>query len=108
MSKIICVSGGFDGIHLGHINMFRDASKYGQVVAILNSDLWLDRKKGYHLMCWNDRAEILKSIRYINDVVSVNDINGGTVGEALKIVLPDYFGNGGDRIYTNTPEVAIC
>ena len=106
--KIICLSGGFDPIHRGHLEMFRDAKAYGKVLVILNSDIWLDRKKGYHLMDWDDRAEILKSFRFVDDVVPVDDINGGTVCEALRIIKPDYFGNGGDRTQTNTPEVALC
>ena len=108
MSKVICISGGFDPLHLGTLNMIRDAKVYGKVIVVLNSDVWLDRKKGYHLMCWEDRAEILKAIKYVDEVVAVNDINGGTVCDALKMIRPDYFGNGGDRVYANTPEVALC
>jgi len=106
--KIICVSGGFDPAHRGHVELFKDASAYGKVVVILNSDTWLDRKKGYHLMDWEDRAEILKAFKYIDDVVAVDDLNGGTVCEALKIIKPDFFGNGGDRTKLNTPEAALC
>lgn len=67
--KTICLSGGFDPIHRGHLEMFKDAAVYGKVIIILNSDLWLDRKKGYHLMNWEDRAELLKSIKYIDSIV---------------------------------------
>ena len=50
MKKIIAVSGGFDPIHIGHVRMIREASKYGDVIVILNSDDWLVRKKGYKFM----------------------------------------------------------
>ena len=42
MNDIILVSGGFDPIHSGHINLIKDASKYGDVVVLLNSDNWLN------------------------------------------------------------------
>ena len=38
MNKIVLVSGGFDPIHSGHIALIKDASNYGEVVVLLNSD----------------------------------------------------------------------
>ena len=46
MNDIILVSGGFDPIHSGHIYLIEDASRYGDVVVLLNSDAWLAQKKG--------------------------------------------------------------
>lgn len=106
-NKIICVSGGMDPVHSGHIKMIKDASKYGDVVVILNSDDWLIRKKGYKFMSWNERAEILASIKGVVGVEPVDDFDG-TVCEALKRIKPDYFANGGDRKSDNTPETSIC
>jgi len=106
--KIIALSGGFDPLHRGHLEMIKDAAVYGKVIIILNSDLWLERKKGYHFMDWEDRAEILKALRYVDDVIPVEDANGGTVCEALCQMKPDFFGNGGDRNESNTPEVFVC
>ena len=34
----VAVSGGFDPIHKGHVQMIEEASNYGQVIVILNSD----------------------------------------------------------------------
>ena len=47
---LIAVSGGFDPVHIGHVRMIRDASRYGDVMVIINSDDWLQRKKGYVFM----------------------------------------------------------
>ena len=58
--KTICVSGGFDPVHIGHLRMIQEASKYGHVVAIVNSDDWLMRKKGYIFMPFDERCEILE------------------------------------------------
>ena len=37
MHNIVLVSGGFDPIHSGHIKLISEASKYGDVVVLLNS-----------------------------------------------------------------------
>ena len=36
--KISLISGGFDPLHSGHIEYFKEAAKYGDVVVLLNSD----------------------------------------------------------------------
>lgn len=105
--KIIALSGGADPVHAGHVAMLEDASKYGDVVWILNSDEWLRRKKGYVFMPWEERAKIMRAFRHIVDVVEVDD-KEGTVCEALRRIKPDYFGNGGDRTNQNTPERSLC
>lgn len=105
--KKIALSGGFDPLHVGHLSMINDASKYGYVIVILNSDDWLCRKKGYNLMSWDDRKEILMNMKNVHDVVKVDDTDG-TVCEALRRIRPHYFGNGGDRTKKNTPEQTVC
>lgn len=106
-NKIICLSGGMDPIHIGHIRMIKEAAEYGDVVIILNSDDWLIRKKGFYFMGWEERSEILMSIKGVVAVESVDD-SDGTVCEALNRIKPDYFANGGDRTNENTPEVFLC
>ena len=101
------VSGGFDPVHAGHIRMIRDASKYGNVIVIANSDAWLHEKKGFVFMDFNQRAEILNSIKGVIRVDSVDD-SDGTVCEAIRRLQPTYFANGGDRGKTNTPEQDVC
>lgn len=103
----IALSGGFDCPHKGHYRMFKEAKAYGLVIAILNSDAWLMRKKGYVFMTFDERKEILESSKYIDVVIAVDD-SDDSVCEALKGVRPDYFGNGGDRKSDNTPEVKLC
>tara|TARA_Y100000592_G_C5375238_1_gene270607 strand:- start:156 stop:599 length:444 start_codon:yes stop_codon:yes gene_type:complete len=103
----IAVSGGFDPIHKGHVQMIREAAEYGQVIVILNSDDWLIRKKGYKFMPFEERAYIAGSIKGVSVVMNVDD-SDGTVCAALKRMKPDYFANGGDRYDTNTPEMEVC
>ncbi len=103
--KRIAISGGFDPIHPGHIAMIENAAKYGEVHIIVNSDDWLIRKKGFFFQPWIDRKKILEA--YTPHVHAVDDADG-TVCEALRRIKPDYFGNGGDRVKTNTPELNVC
>lgn len=104
---IIAVSGGFDPVHIGHVRMIQDASRYGDVMVIINSDDWLMRKKGYVFMPWEERAEIMGNIKGVKIVTQVDD-SDGTVCEALRRHRPDAFANGGDRKTQNTPEMDVC
>lgn len=107
VGKIIALSGGFDPLHVGHVRMINHAAAYGQVVVLLNSDDWLMRKKGYVFMPYEERSEILLSLRSVSAVRRVYDLDD-SVCEALKRIRPDYFGNGGDRVEGNTPEKELC
>lgn len=107
MSRKVCVSGGFDPLHYGHIRLFRNAAKLGSLIVIVNTDSWLIRKKGYVFMPLAERTEIISSIKWVNDIVIAKD-DDGTVVENLKKLKPFYFCNGGDRDRNNTPEMGIC
>jgi cytidyltransferase-like protein len=105
--KNIMVSGGFDPIHVGHIRMIEEVSKWGNVIVVINSDDWLVRKKGYVFMPWKERAEIMGNIKGVSLVSSVKDPDG-PVCEAIRRLRPDAFANGGDRKKENTPEMDTC
>ena len=107
VKRVAMVSGGFDPLHVGHLDMIIGAAAYGRVVVALNSDAWLTRKKGHPFMEWEDRARILNHIREVSEVVPVDDADG-TVCEALRRVRPDYFCNGGDRTIPHPAEEAVC
>ena len=114
INKIIILSGGFDPLHKGHIRMFKEASKIGKVVVGLNSDNWLIRKKGKCFMTHSERTEILGAIEYIDSIVSFDD-NDNTAIKLIQNIFKEYsksaqifFGNGGDRIDSTTPEVDYC
>lgn len=107
MRNIVAISGAFSPLNVGHIRHIREASKYGDVVIILNSDSWLRRNKVYNSPPWNERAEILRSIKGVKDVIIAHDTDG-TVKDTLRNLFPFYFANGGKRKLENTPEVPMC
>jgi len=105
---IIVVSGGFDPLHSGHISMFRQAHFFGEVWAIVNTDKWLQRKKGFVMLPYKERSKIVSSTQFIYKVIRAKD-NDGTVVNSLKdINKPFAFANGGDRVPTTTPEMEYC
>ena len=115
IKNVIIVSGGFDPVHKGHIRMFREAANLGaNVVVGLNSDEWLSRKKGKPFMKWDERAEILESCKFINQVIPFDDSDdtASNVIERVHLMYSSdyniYFANGGDRKLGNVPELDVC
>ncbi|MDB5239115.1 MAG: symbB [Candidatus Parcubacteria bacterium] len=110
--RVVAVSGGFDPIHIGHVRMFEEAKKLGdRLVVILNNDNWLMKKKGYVFMPQEERAEIIRNIRWVDDVVISSHPEGAqdmSVASELRALKPDIFANGGDRKEDNTPEGIVC
>ena len=106
---IIVVSGGFDPLHSGHINMFKQANELGPVWLLLNTDEWLQKKKGYNFLSYKEREIILTSNRFIDRVIKAKDNDDTVVNnlkEFVKNGLEFVFANGGDRIPPSTPEMA--
>jgi cytidyltransferase-like protein len=107
---VVAVCGGFDPIHVGHIKHFRDAKKLGDIlVVMLNTDDWLMKKKGYIFMMFEERQEIVESVRYVDKVIPVIDTDG-SVAKTLEQLKPNIFAKGGDRTMDNIPkpEIDVC
>ena len=113
MCKLVLVSGGFDPIHSGHIHLIQEASKYGKVVILLNSDKWLKEKKGREFLPFKEREIIMGSLKNVIDVLSFDD-SDQTCIKGLKHAIAKYpnhnikFANGGDRNDRTTPETKFC
>ena len=113
MNNLVLISGGFDPIHSGHIYLIQQASKYGKIVVLLNSDEWLKKKKGREFLPFDERLIIMKSIKNVLDVLSFDDKDMTVVKGIEKAITkyPNYsikFANGGDRDDKNTPEAEFC
>ena len=113
MDNIVLVSGGFDPIHSGHIKLIREASQYGKVVVLLNSDKWLQNKKGKEFLPFYEREIIMKELKNVVDVLGFDD-SDKTCIDGLRIARKKYikenimFANGGDRNDKTTPESVFC
>ena len=78
--KISVVSGGFDPLHSGHINLLESAAGHGdKLVVLLNSDEWLTRKKGRPFMPFEERALILERMHMVDYVYGVDDSDDTTM-----------------------------
>ena len=110
--KIAVVSGGFDPLHSGHINLLESAASYGdKLVVLLNSDEWLIEKKGKEFMSFEERKVVLENISCVDQVISFEDDDLGSCINALKSIKNMFpndeiiFANGGDRNRENIPEM---
>ena len=106
---IVAVSGYFNPIHVGHLELIKTAKAMGDyLVVIINNDRQVGLKGSVPFMRAKDRAEIIKAIRWVDDAfVSID--NDKTVCKSLQKIKPDIFANGGDRKNLNDiPEAEIC
>ena len=110
--RVVIVTGGFDPLHSGHIEYFKAAKELGDHLVVgVNSDAWLERKKGKAFMPFEERCAIIKELDCVNEVIGFNDDDDtacaaiftvlSTVGSQTKVI----FANGGDRTKDNIPEM---
>ena len=107
---IVCVSGYFDPIHVGHLEYFRQAKELGtSLVVIVNNDEQARQKKGKAFMKDLERVEIVKSLTMVDRVILSMD-SDRTVCQTLASMdpKPDIFCNGGDQFNDIIPEREIC
>lgn len=111
--KIVVASGGFDPIHSGHLFLLNQASELGDKLFVgVNSDEWLQRKKGREFMSFRERSEILNNIKCVDTVFGFDDSDGSAC-DLLRNLKKDYpedeiiFVNGGDRTKHNIPEMSV-
>ena len=112
--KIAVVSGGFDPLHSGHINLLEQAATFGdKLVVLVNSDDWLTRKKGRPFMPFEERSIIIQRMDMVDNVYAVDDTDGSVTKGLIQV--RDAFGhdhdyvfcNGGDRGKDNIPEMLV-
>jgi cytidyltransferase-like protein len=113
MKTIVVVSGGFDPIHSGHIKLLKEARLLGDMLIVgINSDEWLERKKGRAFMPWTERLCILNNLSMVDEVYTFDDEDGSACHllEQVKAHYPEdriIFANGGDRTPDNIPEMRL-
>ena len=118
--KVVAISGGFDPIHVGHVEMMKEAKELGdKLVVIINNNNWIMKKKGFVFMDEKERKSIIEAIRYVDEVIITshpeNPLDMSVCAE-LEALKPNIFANGGDRDKKDAeksssslnPEQALC
>lgn len=113
--KIVIVSGFFNPLHGGHLDMIEAAAQLGDhLVVIVNNDVQQVIKKGKVILDEQNRARLIRALRDVDEVMIATD-QDPTVVKSLEEVAEKYpndeiiFANGGDRDSEKAiPETAVC
>lgn len=83
--KVGYVSGVFDLFHIGHINLLRRAKEQcDYLIAAVTSDEYVrERKKREPFIPFEERLEVVRACRYVDEAVGVPFQYGGTI-DAFK------------------------
>lgn len=111
--KIVLVTGGFDPLHSGHIAYLKAARSLGDTLIVgVNSDSWLERKKGRAFMTHHERMIIVSALTCVDAAYRFDD-RDGSARQFIEDMRQQYsgakliFANGGDRTPDNIPEMDI-
>lgn len=94
--KVIFTNGCFDLLHGGHIHLFREAKKYGDVLVVaVNDDVSVKKIKGASrpIFPLEERLEVLEAVGDIDYLVSFSE---ETPQKIIASLLPDILVKGGD------------
>ena len=101
---LVATGGGFDPVHVGHIELFERSRQYGTTLAvILNTDNWLVKKKGYAFMPFDERKKCLEALKSVDVVIPSVDTDS-SISETIKLLRPNIYTKGGDRHGTSEQE----
>lgn len=113
--KVVIVSGFFNPLHGGHLDMIEAAAKMGdKLVVVVNNDVQQIMKKDKIILTESNRARLMQALRLVDEVVISID-EDTTVIKTLEMIAKLYpndeviFANGGDRDSEKAvPETEIC
>ena len=113
--KAIIVSGYFNPIHVGHLELFQKAKEQSDKLwVIVNSDLQRELKGSKEFMTEGERLQIIQSIRYV-DYALISMDKDKTQCKTLETFAEMFgethqlaFANGGDQNNDTIPESEIC
>ena len=113
--KVIIVSGYFNPIHKGHLELFEKAKAAGdQLWVIVNNDLQRELKGSKEFMDQNERHIIISAIGIVDDaLISIDKDKSqcATLANLAQKYSDEYelfFANGGDQDNNSIPEASIC
>ena len=113
--KAIIVSGYFNPIHIGHLDLFKKAKSLGDKLwVIVNSDFQRVLKGSKPFMDENERLIIIQSIKYVDYALISNDRDKTqcyTLQQFHDMFSHKYdlaFANGGDQNNDTISEREVC
>ena len=84
--KIIIISGCFDPLSNDELLFLKRCHHRGDWLVVgVHSDWWMLYSQGGFVQNYDTRREIIKSLKYVDEVFSFND-SDGTVCQLLKLV----------------------
>jgi|TARA_B100001245_G_scaffold78891_1_gene56283 D-beta-D-heptose 7-phosphate kinase/D-beta-D-heptose 1-phosphate adenosyltransferase len=114
-SKVIIVSGYFNPLHKGHLELFEKAKALGdQLWVIVNSDLQRELKGSKAFMKEDERLIIVSAIGIVDRVILSIDKDKTQcatledLAQKFGVDYKLYFANGGDQNNDICPENEIC
>ena len=113
INRVVICTGGFDPLHSGHIEYLKAAKGLGNILIVgVNSDSWLDRKKGRAFMPFKERQAIISNLKFVDFAIAFDDTDDTAIDiiEETKLTYPNskiIFANGGDRTAKNIPELEV-
>lgn len=115
MSTIAIVSGYFNPVHIGHVRLIEAARQLAdQLIVIVNNDAQQLQKKGKIIIPENERAEVVRALRAVNEAIVAVDEDRTVCKTIEQIALAHrdckiIFANGGDRDSSKeVPETTVC
>lgn len=113
--KRVIVSGYFNPLHGGHLDMIEAAAKLGDyLIVVVNNDVQQVQKKGKIILSQENRARLMAALRDVDEVIITIDQDPTQI-KTLGLIADKYpndeliFANGGDRDSEKAiPETAIC
>jgi cytidyltransferase-like protein len=113
--KAIIVSGYFNPLHKGHLELFKKAkSQADKLWVIVNSDFQRELKGSKEFMSDTERLEIVKAIKWVDYALISSDRDRTqcyTLQQFHEMFSDKYdlaFANGGDQNNDTIPEREIC
>ena len=92
--KIVLCHGVFDLLHVGHINYFKSAKKYGNILVVsVTNDKYVNKGPGRPAFSIDNRLKFLQEIECIDYLYASNDL---TSEKVIKNLKPNYYCKGND------------
>jgi len=113
--KAIIVSGYFNPLHKGHLELFEKAKEPGdELWVIVNSDYQRELKGSKQFMLEDERLLIVSAIGIVDKALISIDKDKtqcatlGDLADKFSGEFQLYFANGGDQNNDSIPEVPVC